>query len=133
MELQVGQAERLSKKIISEDLFLFAKLSLDENPIHLDETYAEGTIFKKRIAHGMYVASLLSAVIANKLPGRGTIYLGQNLKFLKPVFLGDEITATVEVIEIPKPGQVRLKTQCINQNGEVVIDGDALVKPPRAI
>lgn len=123
----VGLVKSISKTITAEDIEKFAELSLDSNPIHLDESFAEATVFKKRIAHGAYVASFISAVIANKLPGNGSIYLKQESNFKKPVFIGDIITASVEIIDTPKPGVFVLSTRCTNQNGEVVIDGQAVV------
>lgn len=122
-----GTTASLSKEIKDLDLKSFAELSMDNNPIHLDEEFAKTTVFKNRIAHGAFVSSFISAVIANKLPGKGTIYLAQNTNFKKPVFLGDVITATVEIIDCPKPGIFKLRTFCTNQNQEIVIDGDALV------
>jgi len=127
-ELKIGDTASLSKIISEEDLQLFAKISMDNNPIHLDETFAKTTRFKKRIAHGMLVASLISSVLANKLPGPGTIYLSQSLTFRKPVFIGDEITATVKITEKnAEKKHIKLSTICINQEEKVVITGDALV------
>jgi 3-hydroxybutyryl-CoA dehydratase len=117
----------MSKLITDSDVRMFAQLSMDENPLHLDEDFAKTTIFGQRIAHGAYVSSFISAVIANILPGRGTIYLAQNTSFKKPVFIGDTVTARVELIHSPKPGILILKTTCLNQNQEVVIEGDATV------
>jgi 3-hydroxybutyryl-CoA dehydratase len=128
--LQLGQSAFVSKQILLSDLIAFSDLSLDTNPIHIDEEYAKTTQFGRPIAQGLYVASLISAVLANQLPGPGTIYLGQELSFKKPVFVGDTVTATVTVTEILKPGLIRLSTICSNQNGEVVIQGSALVKAP---
>ncbi|WP_224999740.1 MaoC family dehydratase [Cesiribacter sp. SM1] len=125
--LQVGQKAQLSKVITSADIELFADLSMDMNPVHLDEEYAKTTIFKSRVSHGMLYASFISAVIANKLPGPGSIYLKQDVAFLKPVFIGDTITAVVEIVEIPKENTYRLITQCVNQNNELVVDGAALI------
>lgn len=123
----VGLVQSLSKTITAEDIEGFAKLSMDDNPIHLDEAYAKTTIFGKRIAHGAYISSFISAVIANKLPGKGTIYLKQESNFRKPVFIGDRITATVEVKNSPKPGIFVLSTSCCNQHGEIVVEGEAVV------
>lgn len=126
--LEVGQSASLCKQISAEDLRIFADLSMDRNPIHLDDKYAETTVFKKTIAHGLYVASFISATIANHLPGVGSIYLSQDLRFKKPVYVGDTVTAEVKIIEIPKPTLYRLSTTCVNQYGDVVIEGHALVK-----
>lgn len=98
-EIKLGDSAFITKTITKEDVEEFAKLSLDINPIHLDQEYGKSSIFKDNIVHGMLVASLISAVIGNDLPGHGTIYLGQDLKFMKPVYIGDPCTATVTVIE----------------------------------
>lgn len=123
----VGFKRSLIKVITAEDVERFAQLSMDNNPIHLDESFAQGTMFKKRIAHGAYVASFISAVIANELPGKGSIYLKQESNFKKPVFLNDEIKTTVEIVDSPKPGIFILSTNCYNQNGDIVIEGQAVV------
>jgi 3-hydroxybutyryl-CoA dehydratase len=107
----------------------FSNLSGDVNPIHLDEEYAKKTIFKTRITPGLLVASFISAVIANKLPGRGSIYLSQDLKFKRPVYINDTITTQVTITDIlDEKNIVILNTKCINQKGTVVIDGSASVK-----
>lgn len=128
--VQVGDSASLSKTITEQDIEAFARISMDDNPLHLDEAYARTSIFGGRVAHGLLVSSFISAVIARKLPGVGSIYLSQELQFLKPVFIGDTITATVTVEEIPKPSRVRLATTCTNQHGDTVVRGTALVKPP---
>jgi acyl dehydratase len=125
---EIGQSASLVKRITAQDVRQFAELSLDANPIHLDEEYAKTTRFGRPIAQGIYVASFLSAVLANELPGPGTIYLGQELNFKRPVFIGDIITATVTILDFPKPTLIKLSTVCTNQEGKIVIDGFALVK-----
>lgn len=125
--LEIGATASVSKKITSGDLERFAELTLDENPVHLSDTAAAESVFGKRVAHGMYVASFISAVLGTRLPGPGTIYLGQDLRFHKPVFIGDTITARVTVKEAPKPTRYELETECINQDGDVVISGTARV------
>ena len=106
----------------------FAEISGDNNPIHLDDEYAAGTRFGRRIAHGMLAAGLISATIANDLPGPGTVYLSQSLKFKSPVFPGDTITTTIEVASIrPDKPIAILTTTCANQEGVVVLDGEAVV------
>ena len=131
-ELTVGQSARFSKTITESDVYLFAGITGDLNPAHVDEEYAKGTYFKTRIAHGMLTASFISTIIGTLLPGPGSIYLGQELKFLAPVRFGDTITATAEVDEIiADKKQIRLKTYCTNQDGTVVVDGQAIVSPPR--
>lgn len=129
---KVGDSAQLSKTVKDEDIRMFAEVTGDKNPLHLDDEFASKTIFKRRIAHGILTAALISSVIGNRLPGNGTIYLSQTLNFLAPVYVGDEITAKVEVLQVLKEGKrLRLKTQVINQNGTVVVDGEALVIPPR--
>jgi 3-hydroxybutyryl-CoA dehydratase len=130
-ELNIGDSAELSKTVTAEDIELFAKATGDFNPVHLDEAYAEKTIFKGRIAHGLLSLGFISAILGNILPGHGTIYLSQEVKFLAPVRIGDTITARVEVIElIPEKNRVRFKTTCINQDGKIVVDGIALGMPP---
>ena len=128
-ELYVGQKASVQKTFTAADVTAFAGISLDVNPIHMSDKYAESTIFGKRIVHGILTSGLISAVLANKLPGPGTIYLGQELKFTAPVFLGDDITAEVEVAEIREDKHiVKLNTTCYNQDGKAVITGVATVK-----
>lgn len=127
---RIGDKEAISKKITEQDVILFAKISGDHNPVHLDHDYAKNTIFKERIAHGFLVGSLISAVIGTKLPGPGTIYYYQNIIFKAPVRINDEITAIVEVLDFPRDNQILLKTTCINKDGMEVITGEALVRPP---
>ena len=129
---KIGDSAQLSKTVKDEDIRIFAEVTGDKNPLHLDDEFASKTIFKRRIAHGILTAALISSVIGNRLPGNGTIYLSQTLNFLAPVYVGDEVTAKVEVLQVLKEGKrLRLKTQVINQNGTVVVDGEALVIPPR--
>ncbi len=124
----LGQTASYTKTFTSADIEIFAALSGDHNPIHLDEPYAATTRFGKRIAHGMLTASLISTVIGMQLPGMGAIYLSQELKFLKPVFIGDTITATASIIELNAAKQIlSLKTECANQNAELVITGTAKI------
>lgn len=131
-ELRVGDAASFSKTVSESDVYLFAGVTGDFNPAHIDESYAEKTFFKTRIAHGVLAAGFLSAVLGTRLPGPGTIYLRQSLNFRAPVVIGDTITATVEVIEILKEKKrVKLSTVCVNQEGTVVLDGEAVVSPPK--
>jgi len=131
-ELEIGGASEFSKTIAESDVYLYAGLTGDFNPAHINEEYAEKTFFKTRIAHGMLPAGFISAILGTQLPGPGTIYLKQEFKFLAPVRIGDTITARVEVIAIDKEKKkVRLKTTCTNQEGTVVLDGEAVVSPPR--
>ena len=127
-DFKVGEKASITKTFTEQDVFLFAELSGDFNPIHIDKDFAEKTFFKQRIAHGFLVGSLLSTIIGTKLPGHGTIYLSQALNFKAPVFLGDTIYAEVEIIEkITAKSRLKLKTVCCNQKGVVVIEGEALV------
>lgn len=128
-DLQLGQKASVQKTFTAADVTAFAGISLDVNPIHMSDGYASKTIFGKRIVHGILTSGLISAVLANKLPGPGTIYLGQELKFTAPVYLGDDITAEVEIVELVEEKKiVKLKTTCINQDGKAVITGLATVK-----
>ena len=131
-ELKVGDIGEISKTISESDIYLYAGITGDFNPAHVNEDYAQGTFFKTRIAHGMLVAGLISAVLGSKLPGPGTIYMRQELDFMAPVKIGDTVTARVEVIEInTEKKRVKLKTTCANQEGTVVLDGQALISPPK--
>lgn len=128
-ELKIGQKASVQKTFTAADVTAFAGITLDVNPIHMSDGYARNTIFGKRIVHGILTSGLISAVLANKLPGPGTIYLGQELKFTAPVYLGDDITAEVEVAELREDKKiVKLNTTCYNQDGKVVISGLATVK-----
>ena len=122
-ELQVGDTARFSKTISESDVYLFAGVTGDLNPAHVNEDYAKDTFFKTRIAHGMLSASFISTVIGTMLPGPGTIYMHQEVSFLAPVKFGDTVTAIVEVAEIiAEKKRVRLKTYCVNQDNTTVVD-----------
>jgi acyl dehydratase len=128
VKLNVGDSASRTKAITDAGIRAFAALSGDENPLHVDEEFAATTPFKRRIAHGMLSASLISAVLANDLPGQGSIYLGQTLKFVAPVFIGDEITARVTVTSVRDDKPIaKLETVCVNQHDEIVIKGEATV------
>jgi 3-hydroxybutyryl-CoA dehydratase len=128
-DLQAGMSATFAKTITEADIVMFAGASGDNNAVHINEEFAQSTQFKGRIAHGMLTASVISAAIAGRLPGAGTVYLGQNLRFKAPVRPGDTVHATVTVKELmPAKGRVTLATVC-TVNGKVVIDGDALVMP----
>ncbi|HKM30516.1 MAG TPA: MaoC family dehydratase [Bacilli bacterium] len=130
-ELNIGDSAFYEKTITDADVISFANVTGDHNPVHIDEAYAEKSIFKHRICHGGLVSALFSTVLGTTLPGHGTIYLGQNSKFIKPVYLNDTIKATVEVVEIiESKNRVILKTTATNQNGDVVVVGEATVMPP---
>ncbi|MHA2053961.1 MAG: MaoC family dehydratase [Candidatus Hodarchaeales archaeon] len=127
-EIQVGQVAKYKRLITGEDISAFAAVSGDENPIHMDEEFAKTTMFKGRIAHGILSVSFISTTLANKLPGPGSIYLKQEVTFLKPVRIGDTITTVVEVLDKKNEKKhIRLKTTCMNQNEDIVVDGEALV------
>lgn len=132
-EIKVGDTAEFAKTVSESDVYTYAGVTGDFNPAHIDASYAEKTFFKARIAHGMLSAGFISAVIGTKLPGTGTIYMKQDLKFLAPVRIGDTVTARVEVVEIvSEKNRVRLKTTCSIQDGTQVLDGEALVSPPKA-
>ena len=125
----IGTQATLSRTITEDDILLFALVSGDHNPIHLDADYAEKSLFGKRIAHGFLIGSLISAVLGNDMPGPGTIYLGQTLKFLAPIHIGDTVTVTVKVVAIREDKRIiTLHTDCTNQHGILVLSGEATVK-----
>jgi len=129
-EIEMGMVRHLRKTVTDEDIEMFAQVSTDRNPVHLDDDYARDTIFEGRIAHGMLTAGLISAVIGEQLPGHGTVYLGQSLKFLAPVRPGDTVVAEVEVIGIEHAKRrVQLSTRCM-VNGKKVWVGEATVLAP---
>jgi len=131
-ELKIGDKAEFAKTISEFDIYMFAGITGDFNPAHINEDYAKQTFFKTRIAHGILTAGLISTVIGTKLPGTGTVYVKQDLSFLAPVRIGDTITACVEVVEIlDKKNRVRLKTTCFNQDNTQVLDGEAIVSPTR--
>jgi len=131
-ELQIGNAAEFTKTISESDVYVFAGITGDLNPAHINEEYAKNTFFKTRIVHGMLLAGFISAVMGNKLPGPGTIYIKQELHFLAPVYMGDTVTARAELVEtIPAENRARFKTTCLNQVGTVVLDGEAIVSPPK--
>jgi 3-hydroxybutyryl-CoA dehydratase len=131
--LKVGDFAEFGKTVTETDIYLYAGITGDFNPAHVNEEFAKNTFFKTRIAHGMLTAGFISAIIANQLPGPGTIYIKQDLNFLAPVKIGDTITGRVEVLElISEKNRVRLKTTCVNQDGVMVLTGEGIVSPPKA-
>jgi 3-hydroxybutyryl-CoA dehydratase len=127
-EIQVGQVAELAKTVTEADVTLFAGVTGDFNPVHVDVEAAAQSRFGERIAHGMLSAGFISAVLGMRLPGTGSIYLSQSLRFTKPVRIGDTVTARVEVVEVlATKRRVRLATVCRNQEGETVVDGEAVV------
>ncbi len=130
--LEIGETASFTKTITETDICLFAGISGDFNPMHVDEAYASKTKFKTRIAHGPVAQSLIAPVLGTKLPGLGTVAVEMFSRFLAPVYPGDTITATAEVIEkVADKKQIRLKLTWINQKQDLVIEGEALVSPPR--
>ncbi len=131
-KLHIGDAAEFAKTVTETDIYLYAGITGDFNPAHVNEEYAKNTFFKTRIAHGMLTAGFISAIIANQLPGPGTIYLKQDLSFIAPVHIGDTITGRVEILELNmEKNRVRLKTTCSNQDGMTVLTGEGLVSPPK--
>ena len=129
-DIEMGMTRHLRKVVTDRDIELFAEVSTDRNPVHLDDDYARDTIFEGRIAHGMLTAGLISAVIGEQLPGHGTVYMGQSLKFLGPVRPGDMVHAEVEVIGIDHAKRrVQLDCRCL-VNGKKVRIGEATVLAP---
>ena len=129
-DLSVGQKASFGKTVTEADIVLFAAVTGDTNPMHLNAEYAKGTIFKERIAHGMLAAGLITKVMGTQLPGPGTIYLSQSLKFRRPVHIGDTVTATVEITALnAEKHRVSLRTIC-SVKGEPVLEGEALVTVP---
>ncbi len=130
-DLCLGMTETHAKTVKSSDVVGFAEISGDRNPIHLSEHFAAKTPFKGRIAHGLYTASLISAVIGTRLPGPGAIYVSQTLRFLAPVMIGDRVDASVEVVELnPQRQRAELLCQC-KVGDRLVLEGEAIVKVPR--
>jgi len=130
-ELEVGQKASYCKQVEERDIQLFAALSGDCNPLHLDAGFAAKTAFKQRIAHGMFSGALISAAVACELPGPGTVYLGQTMSFLQPVKLGDRLTVRLEILEKLPKFRVKIATQVFNQHEEMVVDGVAEILAPR--
>ena len=131
-EIQVGDRAELTRAFTEADVINFAKVSGDNNPAHLDEAYAQTTMFKTRIVHGMLVASLFSALLGTQLPGLGTIYTGQTLKFTKPVHFDEQLTASITVKEVlVEKNRVILDCLVANPAGEPVVVGEATVMPPK--
>lgn len=129
-DLSIGMRETYSKHVSADDVVGFAEISGDRNPIHLSEHFAAKTPFGGRIAHGLYTASLISAVIGTRLPGPGAIYISQTLRFLAPVRIGDTVDATVEIVELTEKGR-RGNLRCECRVGEtLVLEGEAEVKVP---
>ncbi len=132
-ELKVGDSAYFEKTISESDVYLYAGITGDLNPAHINAVEAEKGMFGRQVAHGMLSAGLISAVLGTLLPGPGTIYLGQQLKFTKPVYFGDTVRATVTVAELKEEKNLCvLSTVCTNQHGKAIIEGTATVMPPKA-
>lgn len=131
-EIQVGDTAEFAKTISENDIYQYAGITGDFNPAHINEVFASKTFFKTRIAHGMLSAGFISNVLGNQLPGPGAIYIKQELNFTAPVRIGDTITAVVTVTDVnTDKNRVTIKTQCINQDDTVVIDGEAMLSPAK--
>lgn len=130
-QLKAGDTAECSKTISESDIYLYSGITGDFNPAHVNEVYAAGTLFKTRIVQWALLAGFTSAIAGTQLPGPGTIYISQELRFLAPVLIGDTITARVEVTEVmTEKNRVRLRTSCIKQDGAMVLDGEAIIRPP---
>jgi len=130
-DLSVGMDASYAKRITNEDILAFAELSGDVNPIHLSDEFAASTMFKKRIAHGFLTGSLFSTVLGTKLPGPGCVYLLQTMKFRGPVYIGDEVVATLKITALdPDKARVTLACDC-SVNGKTVLEGEALMMVDR--
>lgn len=131
--IQIGDSASFTKTVTEADVILYAGISGDLNPAHINDEHAKNSMFGQRIAHGMLSAGFISAVLGMYLPGPGTIYMGQELRFVKPVYIGDTVTATATVTErIVEKNRLKLETVVTNQRGETVITGTATVMPPKA-
>jgi 3-hydroxybutyryl-CoA dehydratase len=128
--LQINDTGSFTKTITEKDVFAFADVSGDYNPLHIDEEYAAKTCFGRRIAHGILTAGIISTVLGGDIPGVGTIFVEMHIRFIKPVFIGDTITARAIVTEIIRPKRVRLVVACVNQHGQDVAIGNVVVIPP---
>ena len=130
-ELKVGDTASINRLFTGEDVRLYADLSTDHNPVHLDEDFAKQTQFGQRIVHGMLVSSLFSALLGEHLPGHGTIYMSQHIQFKAPVYLNMPVIATVEIVNI-REGKpiVTLQTTCVDESGKVLVTGEAVMFVP---
>lgn len=131
-EIQVGDTAFFSKTISETDIYQFAAVTGDFNPAHVNEAYAQGTFFKRRIAHGMLTVSLVSNILGTQLPGPGTIFVSESVSFMKPVYIQDTIEASVEIVEIDHSrNRIRFEAACINQNDDQVLHAEGIVMPPK--
>ncbi|MBC7075093.1 MAG: MaoC family dehydratase [Syntrophomonadaceae bacterium] len=133
-EINIGDKAEFSKTITEADIYMFAGVTGDMNPVHINREFAKGTIFSQRIAHGILSVGLISNVLGTQLPGPGAVYVRQECNFLKPVYIGDTITAVVEVIrKEEQKNRVWLRTYCTNQKGQIVVEGEALMMPRKEV
>lgn len=131
-EISAGDRAEFAKTVSESDIYAYAGITGDFNPAHVNEEYARTTFFKTRIAHGMLPAGFISNVLGNQLPGPGTVYIRQELNFTAPVKIGDTIRAVVEVTGIDtEKNRITIKTQCINQDDKIVLDGTGIISPPK--
>ena len=129
-DIKIGETASVSKTVAESDVYLFAGITGDLNPAHVDAEYARGTFFKYRVSHGVLSLGFISTVLGMNLPGPGTILLNMNVRFTAPVFIGDTVTAKVEVIDVDiDKNRARMRTTCVNQQGKLVVEGEALVSP----
>lgn len=130
-ELKIGDTGFVEKTITETDVYIYAGITGDFSWLHVNETRAQQGHFKTRIVHGMLLLGLISNVVGNEMPGAGTVYENQSIRFLKPCYINDTIKAQTEVVDLLPYGRVKLKTTCTNHNGDTILDGDAIVVPPR--
>lgn len=127
---KIGDLATFSKTISESDVYLFAGITGDLNPVHVDAEYAKKTRFQQRIAHGMLTSSFICTVLGTKLPGPGTIHISQSLEFRLPVFIGDTVQVRLEIVEVLPKGRLKISSKIFNQSDECVVDGYSIVKPP---
>lgn len=128
--VQINDSGSFTKTITEKDVFAFADISGDFNPLHIDEEYAKKTRYGRRVAHGILMAAIISSVLGGEIPGVGTVFVELHIRFLKPVFIGETVTANAIVTEIINPKRMRLMVYCVNQDGADVAIGNAVVIPP---
>lgn len=127
-KINIGDNVSIKKKFTADEVQEYASISKDTNPVHFDQKYASETFFKKPIVHGLLVSSLFGGLLGSKLPGKGTIHIGQNLKFIKPVYIEEEVIAEIKIINIRQDKPIiTLSTKCYKENKELAIDGEAIV------
>lgn len=127
---KVGQKAEIRRKITRSEVLSFAKLSGDRNPLHCDETYPKKCGYHGAIVHGAFLNALISSVISGKLPGKGTVYISQNIRYIRPLYVGEEVTVSVKITELLPDGKICLRTDCKNAKGERIAIGKALTAPP---